>query len=126
MTLLWLLACGAHPAVASDPEPPAPPVEAAPAAVAPQAPAATECSTDADCAVVHAFAGLDHIPAEPGAATCGDLCFTAIPAAEVTAWRAALAADAGAVACSRKQAKCGNTSARAAACLQGQCEVVPR
>lgn len=84
------------------------------------------CAKDDECAVVLAFAGLDAVPADPGAAACGDACYTAIRAADVVRWTEARRDLEGLVPCDKKQAKCGSPSAHAARCTLGRCVVMAR
>lgn len=83
------------------------------------------CSSDGDCTVANAIAGLDHIP-DPSREACGDRCFVAIPAKDLEAWNAARARLERQVKCDKKFAKCGSPadSDVRARCRHQHCELV--
>ena len=84
-----------------------------------------QCTTDSECTVVYAIAGLDVIINDPTSATCGDLCFTAISKKHVIEWEKARTKLQSTIPCHKKRAKCGSIQAREARCLQNQCAVMP-
>jgi hypothetical protein len=78
---------------------------------------------DSDCVAARAFAGLDHIPADPAKGMCGDLCFVAMSKAAVESWEAKRTELEAQVPCDKKFGKCGSPADVKVACVRGRCQI---
>lgn len=109
--MIWLLACT---------------TTVPPAVTAPAPTFDTSCRANEECAPVYAIAGLDAPPADVATATCGDLCTTAIRAADVERWNTLRRELEPSIRCTNKRAKCPTLDGVGAACVAGACVVIAK